>query len=436
MNWPLIRKIVLAFLIVLSLVLTVQLWRNPGGYVVQTDNKETPIVSSVTFDRQLAIVFGPTEVAEHTNQGTFVTKNNKVLDSLFTIFRNFEVNDIADPITLNSESYIDMVNQTGNIELIFSSSIPFGLYQESFSFLPREYENRTFNRMYLSVNNPGVIYFYNTRSMLFYEAEMSNVDMDLLTTVLEENKSSQIEVESVSVKEHITYLPVDTLELPVLNYLVEEQPNSLFIERLFDDTSEIQTIINDNVSRYYDYFSELSIDNQKDILTYTRPQVGNDNVSLSNRALTSFNKLIQYEHWPNELYFYGYSSVSNEVEFRRYIKGYPIFGTPDYGGTFISVSDNNVAGLEMPTVVAQTPISDQETKKVLHSMDELTALLTSSGHSLDDVDDIKVGYTWNYSDESNQVVTLEPSWYIKVNGNWISIQTLISVSKGGAGDGF
>lgn len=436
MNWPLIRKIVLAFLIVLSLVLTVQLWRNPGGYVVQTDNKETPIVSSVTFDRQLAIVFGPTEVAEHTNQGTFVTKNNKVLDSLFTIFRNFEVNDIADPITLNSESYIDMVNQTGNVELIFSSSIPFGLYQESFSFLPREYENRTFNRMYLSVNNPGVIYFYNTRSMLFYEAEMSNVDMDLLTTVLEENKSSQIEVESVSVKEHITYLPVDTLELPVLNYLVEEQPNSLFIERLFDDTSEIQTIINDNVSRYYDYFSELSIDNQKDILTYTRPQVGNDNVSLSNRALTSFNKLIQYEHWPNELYFYGYSSVSNEVEFRRYIKGYPIFGTPDYGGTFISVSDNNVAGLEMPTVVAQTPISDQETKKVLHSMDELTALLTSSGHSLDDVDDIKVGYTWNYSDESNQVVTLEPSWYIKVNGNWISIQTLISVSKGGAGDGF
>lgn len=436
MNWPLIRKIVLAFLIVLSLVLTVQLWRNPGGYVVQTDNKETPIVSSVTFDRQLAIVFGPTEVVEHTNQGTFVTKNNKVLDSLFTIFRNFEVNDIADPITLNSESYIDMVNQTGNIELIFSSSIPFGLYQESFSFLPREYENRTFNRMYLSVNNPGVIYFYNTRSMLFYEAEMSNVDMDLLTTVLEENKSSQIEVESVSVKEHITYLPVDTLELPVLNYLVEEQPNSLFIERLFDDTSEIQTIINDNVSRYYDYFSELSIDNQKDILTYTRPQVGNDNVSLSNRALTSFNKLIQYEHWPNELYFYGYSSVSNEVEFRRYIKGYPIFGTPDYGGTFISVSDNNVAGLEMPTVVAQTPISDQETKKVLHSMDELTALLTSSGHSLDDVDDIKVGYTWNYSDESNQVVTLEPSWYIKVNGNWMSIQTLISVSKGGAGDGF
>ena len=90
----------------------------------------------------------------------------------------------------------------------------------------------------------------------------------------------------------------------------------------------------------------------------------------------------------------------------------------------------------MPTVVAQTPISDQETKKVLHSMDELTALLTSSGHSLDDVDDIKVGYTWNYSDESNQVVTLEPSWYIKVNGNWMSIQTLISVSKGGAGDGF
>lgn len=436
MNWPLIRKIILTLLIVLSLVLTVMLWRNPGGYVVQTDSKEKPVVSSVTFDRQLSIVFGPTEVAEHTNQGTFITKDQDVLGSLFTIFQNFEVNDIADPITVSGENYTDRVSQAGNVELIFSSSIPFGLYQDAFSFLPREYEDRTFNRVYISLNDPGVIYFYNTHSMLFYEAEISNIDTELLTTVLDESEDQKIEVESVPLKEHIIYLPVNSVELPVLNYLVEEQPNSLFIERLFDDTSEIQTVINENLSRYYDYFSELSIDNKKDILTYTRPHTGNDNLSLSTRTLNSFNKLIQYEHWPNELYFYGYSSVTNEVEFRRYIKGYPIFGTPDYGGTFITVSDNSVAGLEMPTVVAQTPISDQQTNKELYSMDELTAVLTKAGQSLNDVDDIKIGYTWNYSDESNRVVTLEPNWYIKVNGNWMSVQTLVSVSKGGAGDGF
>lgn len=436
MNWPLIRKIVLTLLIILSLFLTVQLWRNPGGYVVQTDNKETPVVSSVTFDRQLSIVFGPTEVAQHTNQGTFITKKQEVLGSLFTVFQDWEVNDIADPITLNGENYTETVAQAGNVEFLFSSNIPFGLYQESFSFLPREYENRTFNRMYLSLDNPGAIYFYNTHSMLFYEAEITNLDSDLLATVLEENEMNAIAAESVSLKEHITYLPISPIELPVLNYLVEEQPNSLFIERLFDDTSEIQTVINDNLSRYYDYFSELSIDNEKDILTYTRPQVGNDNLSLSNRALNSFNQLIQYEHWPNELYFYGYSSVTNEVEFRRYINGYPIFGTPDYGGTFITVSDNSVTSLEMPTVVAQTPISDQQTDKELYSMDELRKVLANAGHVLNDIDDIKVGYTWDYSDESTRVVTLEPSWYVKINGNWISIQTLESASKGGVDDGF
>ncbi|MFL2105357.1 YycH family regulatory protein [Desemzia sp. FAM 23991] len=436
MNWPLIRKIVLTLLIVLSLFLTVLLWRNPGGYVVQTENNEAPVVSSVTFDRQLSTVFGPTEVAEHTNQGTFITKNKAVLSSLFTAFQNFEVNDVTDPITMNGENYIDTVSQASNVELIFSSAIPFGLYQDSFSFLPREYENRTFNRMYLSLDNPGVIYFYNTRSMLFYEAEVSNIDTDLIPTALKENESSHIEAESVSLKEHITYLPVNSLELPVLNYLVEEQPNSLFIERLFDDTSEIQTVINEELSRYYDYFSELSIDNEKDILTYTRPQVGTDNDSLSTTVLNSFNKLIQYEHWPNELYYYGYSSVTNEVEFRRYIKGYPIFGTPDYGGTFVTVSDNSMTALEMPTVVAQTPISDQETDKELYAVDELTSVLASAGQSLNDIDDIKVGYTWNYSDESNRVVTLEPNWYVKVNGNWMSVQTLISSSKGGVDDGF
>lgn len=436
MKWPLIRTITLTLLIALSLFLTVLLWRNPGGYVVQTDSKDTTVVSSVTFNRQLSTVFGPTDVAQHTDQGTFITKKSEVLESLFLVFQDWEVNDITDPVTINGENYIEKVSQPGNIEFIYSSSIPFGLYQDSFSFLPKEYEDRTFNRIYLTLDDPSVIYFYNTHSMLFYEAEVTNLDSDLLTTALEEHKADAIAAESVSLKEHIVYLPTTALELPILNYLVEEQPNSLFIERLFDDTSEIQTVIDEDLSRYYDYFGELSIDNEKDILTYTRPQAGSDNLSLSNRALNSFNQLIQYEHWPNELYFYGYSSVTNEVEFRRYINGYPIFGTPDYGGTFITVSDDSVTSLEMPTVVAQTPISDTQGNKELYSTDELRTILSNAGHALEDIDDIKVGYTWSYSDESNRVVALEPSWYIKINGNWISIQTLESASKGGVDDGF
>lgn len=436
MSWGRIRKIALGILFVLSLYLSFVLWRNPGGYILHPDNTETPVVSSVTFDRRMSAVFGPTEVVEHTDQGSFLTKDSKMLNNLFSVFRKGKIADLMDPVSVDGESYMNRVTGAGNLEFVFSSSIPFDLYGDLFSFLPREYENRTFNRIYLSVHDLETVYFYNTHSQLFYEASVTDIDPNVLRETLNEAETETYTVQSVYLNDHIAYLPVNSFELPVLNYLVEEQPNSLFIERLFNDTSEIQTIVNGDHSRYYDYFSELTIDNEKDILKYSKPQASADNISLTERVRNSFDELIQFEHWPNEIYFYGLSSATNQTEFRRYLHGYPVFGTTDYGGTFITVSENGLIDLEMPTIVAQTPISSNNAMGNMESMQELILDLNSQGYSLNSIEDIKVGYTWNYSSESSRVITLSPEWYVKRNGRWVSVQSLGKEAQGGEGDGF
>lgn len=434
MNWAVIRKITLTFLFILSLYLSFVLWRNPGGNVSQPENTDTPVVSSVTFDRSLASVFGPTEIVEHNGQGSFLTKDTEVAKKLYTIFSEAEITDLTDPESLDGENYLNRIKQTEGVEFIYPSSIPFDLYENSFSSLPREYENRTFNRVYIPLTDPERAYFYNTHSQLYYTAEVADMDTQMLSTILNEEVQT-FAVQSVELNDHIVYLPFESLELPVLSYMVEEQPNSLFIERLFNDTSEIQTIVSENASRYYDYFSELIIDNAKDILTYSRPQASADNLSLAERVKNSFDKMIQFEHWPNEIYFYGLSSAENETEFRRYINGFPIFGSPDYGGTFITVSENGIIDLKMPTIVAQTPISNNEATVKMDSLQELIVSLNSAGYNLTSIEDIKIGYTWDYSDESSRVVTLTPNWYAKKDGRWVSVQSLIGLSQGGAGDG-
>lgn len=436
MNWALMRKIALGFLFVLSLFLSFVLWRNPGGYVLQPENTETPVVSSVTFNRRMAGVFGPTEVVEHSTLGSYLTKDKEVLSNVYTSFKDGEVTDLIDPVSLDEESYNQRVTQSESLEFVFSSSIPFNLYSDTFSFLPREYENRTFNRIYVSLTNLETIYYYNTHSQLFYEANITNIDMESLKTLFDDEETRSFAVQSVPLNDHITYLPLESFELPVLDYMVEEQPNSLFIERLFNDTSEIQTIVDEDITRYYDYFSELTIDNEKHVLTYSRPQASSDNLSLTERVRNSFNELIQFEHWPNEVYFYGLSSATNETEFRRYINGFPVFGEPDYGGTFITVSDNGIINLEMPTIVAQTPISNNDATEEMDAMQELTTVLNNAGYTLNSIDDIKIGYTWNYSDESSRVVTLSPNWYVKRDGRWMSVPFIIELSQGGADDGF
>ncbi len=81
--------------------------------------------------------------------------------------------------------------------------------------------------------------------------------------------------------------------------------------------------------------------------------------------------------------------------------------------------------MQVPLVVAQTPISDEGKEKELLSGDELLNTLINYGYAIEKIDDIKIGYTWTNSSESDRVINLEPSWYIYKNGNWTSLQDLI-----------
>lgn len=132
------------------------------------------------------------------------------------------------------------ISQVNAVELVFIENISFGIFSDRFNNLAGEYQDRSFNRMYFLENDLSQIYFYNTHSKLFYSEAIEGINQDKLDKLFNsEGIKSYLATPALDEGKQI-YTSKEEIELPYLSYLVERQTNQLFIERLFDDTSEVR----------------------------------------------------------------------------------------------------------------------------------------------------------------------------------------------------
>ncbi|MGB6179005.1 YycH family regulatory protein [Carnobacterium sp.] len=424
MKWTSLIRPLLIVLILLSLVLMWAIWTGPNQYDVQPRNEQKAL-SSVTVKRQFARVFGPSQIVLHESGKARMTLKKDVLIASNKIFSEIELDELAEPINFSSEDYYKELNQSDNkIEWLYSKGIPFDVLDNLFTNLSDEYREKTFDRIYLSETNPSTIFFYDTTEKLLYTSKIENIDQKQLVSTVHKKGIPYQFVEIKEVGDNYIYLPIGEIELSCLTYMVEKQPNSLFIERLFDDTSEVREKRSEKSVQYIDFISEMRINEETNILNYYRNRSSSDLMPLTKTLLVSFKELMLYENWSDDIHFFDYNEQNNEVTYRRYIEGFPVFSSIGYGATSLTVVEEGMSRLQVPMVIAQTPISDQENKKTLVSGEELLRELTEKNYSMETIDDIKIGYTWTNNPESDRVINLEPNWYIYTEGNWISVQDL------------
>ncbi|MCA9765558.1 MAG: regulator of WalKR [Carnobacterium sp.] len=424
MKWSKLVRPLLIILILLSLVLMWGIWTGPSQYDNQTGNEQKKS-SSVVIKRQLSRVFGPSQIVLHHSGQARMTMKKEVLASSNEVFNEIKLDRLEEPINFSSEDYQTELNQVDDkIEWLYFKNIPFGVINNLFSNLQEEYSEKTFDRIYLTEKNPSEINFYNTAEKLLYTSEIEEIGQEQLLAAVHRQGVPYRFVEIREIGEKYIYLPINEIKLPCLTYMVEIQPNSLFIGRLFDDTSEVREKRSEQSVQYLDYISEMRINEETNILNYYRNRSSSKAMPLTETLMLSFKELTIYENWSDEIHFFDYNKQTNEVTYRRYIEGFPVFSPTGYGATYLTVVEDGMSRLQVPMVVAQTPISDEKNQKTLQSGSDLLKELAEKNYTLNMIDDIKIGYTWTNNLESDRVITLDPNWYIYTEGSWINVQEL------------
>lgn len=432
----------LIFLVALSLVLTWAIWTMPGKDEKKA-NSNTNKLSEITVSRKDNEVFVPTMVVLHKNNTKELTVDTEIMRNFNKEFATWSFASIDSSEVYSGEEYTEKLSENNNVELVFPNELPFGLFSKFFGKLANVYKNETFQRITISLDNPTIIHFYNDREQKIYSGELENADKKKMSELLNASDKNYTAVALQKLGSKYVYLPTEEVKLPQYAYMVETQPNSFFIYRLFDDTSEVkESTAEAGYEQFNDNISRMKVRQSTNILSYYRNRTTTNKFDLVDMLKSSFYELQKYENWPGAVHYFNYNNQKQQAIYRRYIEGYPIFSNTtqnstnedDMGATYITVAENGLSQLQVPLIVAQTPLSDKEDEKQLVKGTDILASLNQVGIENEQIEGLEIGYCWTNSKESSRVVDLEPSWYACINGVWLNAESLIS-QKGGTTDG-
>ena len=420
-------------LVAISLFLTVRILSTPST-VGLSQNSTTSVSANLTNTKKVEDVFAPIRMIIHTDKRIYLTQEPEIMQSVNELLSESVFDGIEGVSTYTQEDYDALILSPTQLEIRFAEEVPLELLSRYFTNLQEEYYDEGVDRIIFNSKEEDPVYLLNDETKQVFTAARPDNLLQPLVELYEGQKEAYMEVESYQSESAISYLPKEAITVQKLVYLVEKPSNSYFIDLLFNDTTDLKDNGNDEFVSYSDNISELSIDKATGQLSYYRNILDAEELPDYRLIRDSFHEIKMLDNWTNPFYFYGFDEETDNVYYRRYVNGYPIFGEVDYGLTRIHMSGSSMTELQFLTQVIQTPLTDRGEDVALLSGKDLLAALDAGGYSSQEIQMIALGYDWTFSEESNRLVNLTPKWFIQINGVWKSLDQWIGGAETEADD--
>ena len=420
-------------LVAISLFLTVRILSTPST-VGLSQNSTTSVSANLTNTKKVEDVFAPIRMIIHTDRRIYLTQEPEIMQSVNELLSESVFDGIEGVSTYTQEDYDALILSPTQLEIRFAEEVPLELLSRYFTNLQEEYYDEGVDRIIFNSKEEDPVYLLNDETKQVFTAARPDNLLQPLVELYEGQKEAYMEVESYQSESSISYLPTEAITIEKLVYLVEKPSNSYFIDLLFDDTTDLKDNGSDAFVSYSDNISELSIDKETGQLSYYRNILDAEELPDYRLIRDSFHEIKMLDNWTNPFYFYGFDEGTDNVYYRRYVNGYPIFGEVDYGLTRIHMSGSSLTELQFLTQVIQTPLTDRGEDVTLLSGKDLLAALDAGGYSSQEIQMIALGYDWTFSEESNRLVNLTPKWFIQIDGAWKALDQWIGGTETEADD--
>lgn len=366
-------------------------------------------------------VFRPTRLVL-TNKNKFeMTSNASILKEVNTqLVKRFS--NVARLEVMDETSYENLVLREARIQIIFDGLYSFGIVNRYFETNHDDFSNNRFSRIVIRTDDPQTAYFINDDTKQLYSAKIDeSLKMELEALYAD---ADFYEVESYRGKTKQFFVEQDDVIVEQSAYLIEQIPMSFYITQLFSNQSEIRTRGDGKTVVYNDNLSQLKLDRTSNIVTFFENRSGEETLLYTNNLTQSFNQMKRLGGWQMGVSLFSVDLSNNIVEYVRYVDSYPILSSGKEGFTQIKANSIGIEKMRTSTLIAQTPLPTKSKKvKVVGGKTIVTEML-NEGFVMNEIEDIRIGYSWTISSESVQIVEFTPTWYIKKNGTWKTLAEL------------
>lgn len=434
------RNSLLASLVILSFFLSFKLWTAGRNIGEETTSGQVTRTTASSVNHYRSDVFRPVEVVIHEQE-----RMNTVLTShtypLRNLLKQTTDNLMFDQLIRSEMKGLDQYSeelQNGDwLEYIYLEEIPFGINEQNFDEMSKEVASTFYNRMLINTNDRSQVYFYNTKTEIYHVVSVLEEQGLNIDAYLNQENLPYVEATPYIVDENIIYITTNPVSIPYKSYVIDQLPNTVYINSFFPDTSLVDVRSNGNLTRYIDLTKEVSINENTNTLNYLRQILDSSDVDPTTRYLRSFDQVNRFENWADTFVLSNYNRVDQTISFRREMDGIPVFSTFDFETvTDISIVESGVIRLKLPLRFIRTPIAIPETDEEGDSrnliagttlMEDIQSKVPTETYNK--IEDVTIGYTWIERDENNQVVDFTPEWYILVDGIWMTYNNLLRLQE-------
>lgn len=432
---------ILILLSIISLVLTMAVVFRPveiffpNGFTrnVASTNQDASTQTRVSYSME--DVFRPTRfIISHENKGKMTSDSTIIASVNEGLVGKFK--DISKKEILSQEVYEQLVLRDSFGQLLFDAPVTFGVMTRYFNDVPEEYKQETFSRILYRHDDSKNVYFINDYTKQVFQAKTDQDIQSELSNYYDDTKFHL--VESYILKNKQIFIEVNDLALEKQTYLMEQIPMSFYITQLFANPSELRNRSDGQSIIYNDNLSQLKMDRSTNVISYYQNRVDDEQLTTTVHLQQSFAQMKKLGGWKLGMSFSDFDSERKIVEYMRYVGTYPILSNAKEGLSQFIITATGIEKMRVSSLIAETPIPSKNESIDLMSGKELMDQILGKGIALDTLEDIRLGYAWQLSRESNQVVEFVPNWFIKIDHKWKTLEeiSLPTLDQGGDSDGF
>ena len=432
---------ILILLSIISLVLTmavvfrpVEIF-SPNGFTrnVASTNQDASTQTRVSYS--LEDVFRPTRfIISHENKGKMTSDSTIIASVNENLVGKYK--DISKKEGLSQEAYEQLVLRDSYGQLLFDAPVTFGVMTRYFNDVPEEYKQETFSRIIYRHDDSKNVYFINDYTKQVFQAK---TDQDIQSELFKYYDDTKFHVvESYILKNKQIFIEVNNLSLEKQTYLMEQIPMSFYITQLFANPSELRNRSDGQSIIYNDNLSQLKMDRSTNVISYYQNRVDEEHLTPTVHLQQSFAQMKKLGGWKLGMSFSDFDSDRKIVEYMRYVGTYPILSNAKEGLSQFIITASGIEKMRVSSLIAETPIPSKNESIDLMSGKDLMDQILGKGVALDTLEDIRLGYAWQLSRESNQIVEFVPNWFIKIDHKWKTLEEVFlpTLDQGGDNDGF
>ncbi|WHY00726.1 two-component system activity regulator YycH [Neobacillus sp. DY30] len=424
MKYENIKSAILTFLVLVSIVLTWNLWTyQPNFDIMENGN----YVEEVTLKekRELHQIISPDLILFHRNGQHFGTTNAIDLDKIMTEIRQWSIYDIKD-YSENVEDIKDLVHGNGNAELVFPADVPIEIYRSVLKFEEKKIPAFNFNRIVINVENSekgnGTVYFVSSDYQQVYISHISPSLLNEFNRDFFKNAAQYQPYFSFEATEQRTvFIPDGKLEMMEFTYLPVVLNSEAFKAALFSDPNFVQRGTVAGVEEFSDVSSKMTVNNDTNMLLYVNPTGESNYVGTSYDLLKrSIDFINGHGGWTDPYRYVAMSEKRKSVNFRLYsIDGYPVFNEGGMSEIQEVWGRDEITKYVRPNISLELPLTTEMVKVTLPSGTSALEFLKSRKNFKPELlEQLVLGYRMSKDISENKLILLEPAWFYRYNQTW------------------